>query len=249
MSVKIERYRKEYTVKSYEVDCHGLLRILTLLNWLQDIATTHADYIGFGFSACQAHNLSWVGSNYVIDIKRLPGMEEHVVIETWPAEEKLWGAIRDFMVYDAEGNPIIQASSQWVLINIDSRRPVVLKKYFPEYKFLPERAVNTDFPKIKQAVGNFSFEIKVRFDDIDINNHVNNAVYALWASESIDNEYRLHHTIKHLAISFKKEALYGDMVKILTDLDLNASETAHCIYQKDTQTKLAECLIKWRDLH
>ena len=246
MSGEISKYIKEYVVKSYEADCHGFLRILTLLNWLQDIAVENAQYLGFGFEACREQNLAWVGSNYVIKINRLPKIDEHVIIETWPAEGKLWGAVRDFIIKDEKRNDIIRVSSQWVLINYEVRRPVLLKKYFPEYKFLPERTIDTDFPKIEATEGKTVTEFKVRFDDIDVNNHVNNAVYLLWASESVDSAYRMSHTVAAVEVCFKKEALYGESVAVYCDMQDN--ESTHIIKDKNSGQELAECRLKWRKI-
>ena len=86
--MKISKYIKEYVVKSYEADCHGFLRVLTLMNILQDIACENADLLGLGFVQCHEHNLTWVGSNYLIKINRLPRIDEHFVVETWPAAAK-----------------------------------------------------------------------------------------------------------------------------------------------------------------
>ena len=246
MVAEISKYKKEYVVKSYETDCHSFLRVLTLLNWLQDIAVENAQFLGLGFEACRERNLAWVGSNYVVKIGRLPKIDEHITIETWPAEGKLWGAIRDFVVRDAQGLEIVLASSQWVLINSELRRPVMLKKYFPDYRCLPERVIDTDFPKISVEEGADICEYKVRFDDIDVNNHVNNAVYFLWASESVDNTYRLEHTIKEIELCFKKEALYGESVEVHSVL--NNDESAHVIKDKNTQNELAACRIKWEKI-
>ena len=44
--VRITKYQKEYDVKSYEVDCHGFLRVLSLMNVLQDIAVENAAVLG-----------------------------------------------------------------------------------------------------------------------------------------------------------------------------------------------------------
>ena len=246
MVTEISKYKKEYVVKSYEADCHGFLRLLTLLNWLQDIAVENAQYLGFGFDVCREHNLAWVGSNYVVKINRLPKIDEHISIETWPAEGRLWGAVRDFIIKDEQGNDIIRASSQWVLINYELRRPVLLKKYFPEYHFLPERTIDTDFPKIEATEGESVKEFKVRFDDIDVNNHVNNAVYPLWASESVDSSYRLSHTVEGVEVCFKKEALYGESVAVYCDMQ--GDESVHVIKDKNSGQELAECRLKWRKI-
>jgi acyl-CoA thioesterase FadM len=66
--ISVTKYRKEYVVKTYEADAHGVLRIVTLMNVLQDIAVEHADSLGFGFKECMKKGIVWVGANYLIDI-------------------------------------------------------------------------------------------------------------------------------------------------------------------------------------
>ncbi len=247
MSIEVTKYTKEYNVKSYEADCHGFLRILTLMNILQDIACENADALGFGFAECHKHNLTWVGSNYLIKIKRLPRIDEHFIIETWPAAGKLWGAVRDFNIKDKEGNVIACASSQWVLIDYERRRPVALSKYFPEYHFLDERVMDEDFHKLPEVENpDFIKEFAVRFDDIDVNNHVNNAVYPVWASESIDSKYRMLHLPAEIELNFKKEALFGEKIRVETKQ--NESESMHIIRDEKSGDELAKCLIKWRKI-
>lgn len=247
MKMIAKKFRKEYVVKSYEADCHGFLRLLTLMNLLQDAATESASILGFGFEKCAEFGLTWFGSDYFIQIERLPKMNEHFVIETWPSETKLWGAIRDFLVYDDTGSVIIKVSSQWVLIELNRMRPALLSKYFPDYQPLPERALPVEFMKIKMPE-NFEHEVefKVRFDDIDINNHVNNAIYPLWASECVEAEFRLNHCPQEIEINFKKSAVYGENVVVMTLLD--GDESYHSTCESDKNTELSRCRIKWRQI-
>ena len=118
----VKKFIKEYVVKSYEADAHGFLRLIALLNILQDAADGSAIELGFGFETCWSKGVSWVGSNYLLRINRLPKIHEKFVIETWPAELKLWGAIRDFVVYDEKGEVLLKACSQWVLVDIERKR-------------------------------------------------------------------------------------------------------------------------------
>ncbi|MBR1904569.1 MAG: hypothetical protein IJ824_05295 [Alphaproteobacteria bacterium] len=245
--MRATKYKKEYNVKSHEVDCHGFLRLLSLMSILQDIAVENADKLGLGLEVCARHDLAWVGSNYLVKIFRMPRQHESFVIETWPAEKKLWGAIRDFTMTDESGKPIILASSQWVLIDAKRRRPVMLSKYFPDYEAFGERALKTDFPKLPtvgESASKTSF--KVRFDDIDVNGHVNNTIYPLWASESVDKDYRMTHLPSEIELCFKKEALYGETVDVLTEQ--TEDESLHCIYNRADHVELAQCRIKWQNL-
>ena len=83
----------------------------------------------------------------------------------------------------------------------------------------------------------------MRFDDIDTNNHVNNAVYPLWASESLPYAFRNTHEISELEISFKKEALAGDTVTVLATLKGNKS--SHTIISADDGRELARAALTW----
>lgn len=247
MAIEVSKYKKEYHVKSYEVDCHGFLRIVTLMNFLQEAAVESADSLGFGFEVCREKGVAWVGSNYLVKIARMPRIEERIVIETWPAEGKLWGAIRNFLLKDESGKVIIRAKSQWVLIDTLRRRPVSLSKYFPEYNFLAESVMEDDFRKLSAVENPENVKnIWVRFDDIDINNHVNNAVYPLWAAESVESEYRMKHTPAEIEICFKKEALLGEQVEIHSITE-NA-ESMHTIYDKGNKAELATCRFVWQEI-
>ena len=151
------------------------------------------------------------------------------------------------IVRDENGNELMRASSQWVLIDINRKRPVPLAKYFSEYKAIEERAINIEFAKANDFENPESEqEFKVRFDDIDINNHVNNAVYPLWASESLDSNFRLHHTPIELEIGYKKEALYGEIVVVYSQQ--KGDESLHSICNKANGDELAWCRIKWRKI-
>ena len=174
-------------------------------------------------------------------------MHEIIRIETWPAAEKLLGAIRDFEVFGEDGESIIRASSQWVLINFAKKRPVALRENLPQYTVLPERALDTDFPKIGEIERmDEQFKFRVRFDDIDMNRHVNNAVYVLWATEAVESEFRLSHNPHKIDVAFKKEGYMGEKIMVLTQYD--GLKTTHSIrtYDRD-ERELARVAIEWEE--
>lgn len=242
--MNISKYEKEYLISSYECDRNENLRLLTLMNILQDAADEHATSLGLGLDYCLSKGLAWVGSNYHLQILRLPKMHEKIKLLTWPAVEKKLGAIREFLLLDDKGNPIIKASSQWILIDAARRKPVALRENLPMYQVIDERVIETDFAKIPEPQKiDETAEFFIRFDDIDLNNHVNNAVYPLWASEAVGIEFRSTHTPSEIEISFKKEGLYGE--DILVETEISNLTSLHGIKAKSDGRELARVRIVW----
>ena len=240
----MEKYVKEYQIRTYECDKNGFLRIVTLMNIFQDIADSHATDLGLGMEFCLQNGLAWVGSNYHIKINRLPKLHEIMKVITWPSEEKKLGAIRDFVVYDEHQNEIITASSQWILIDFVRKRPVVLKERLPQYKIVDEHSLVSEFAKLPEVVNpDFSKAFSVRFDDIDINMHVNNSIYPLWASEGLPTDFRENYLPKEIEISFKKEGHLGEDVEINSTLSENTS--AHSVKSLYDNRELSRIKIKW----
>ena len=244
--MQVGKFVREYSLRSYECDSNGTLRIVALMNIFQDVADSHALILGAGMEHCLEKGLAWVGSNYHIKIDRMPFWREKITITTWPSQEKKLGAVRDFQVCDEKGNVIIAASSQWILIDFARKRPVALREHMPEYKIVEDRSLDTDFPKIEPVT---RIDVKksfiVRYDDIDVNKHVNNAVYPLWATESVDNEFRLKHQPAEIEISFKKECLYGETVEVVSQIDEKTS--LHCMSATDDGREVARLRINWRE--
>ncbi len=241
----LKKLEKEYLIRSYECDKNGALRLVTMMNIFQDMADNHAAAMGLGLDFCLARGLAWVGANYHIQIERLPQLHEKIIVRTWPSVEKKLGAVRDFAVFDENGKNIIKASSQWILIDFHKKRPVGLRDNLPEYQVIAERAVETDFPKIADIAGtDCQMNFNVRFDDIDFNNHVNNAVYPLWASEAVGTEFRSSHTPAEIEVMFKKECRLGE--KVIVETELNGLISLHSVRSQTDNRELARLKITWK---
>ena len=239
----MKKFEKEFQIRSYECDKDGFLRILTLMNILQDAADSSATLLGFGFDFCIQNKLAWVGTNYHILINRLPLVHEKIKIITWPSGENKFMALRDFIITDESGAEIIKATSQWVLIDAVRKRPISLKQYLPDYMYIDERILGTEFSKLSD-VNNISFEkeFESRFDDIDLNHHVNNGIYPLWASEALPKDFHEQHLPSEIEISYKKECLAGQKVSVKTQID--CLQTLHAVSTLDG-LDLARVRILW----
>ena len=243
----MEKFSKQYALRTYECDKNNNLRLIALMNILQDMADSHATALGLGLEFCLKHGLAWVGSAYHLQINRLPVLHETITVETWPCEQRLLGAVREFTVKTASGETLIKASSLWILIDFARKRPVSLRDNLPQYTILPEHAFVSDFARLPEIEKPDNVKrFAVRFDDIDVNNHVNNAVYPLWASEAVPPEMRLNYAPAEIEINFKKECRFGEEVEVSTQITANTS--LHSIKSLTDGRELARLRFQWQQI-
>lgn len=198
---------EEHTLKTYQCDRYGFMRPITMMNLLQGLAGTHADMLGVGRDVCKEKNVAWVLTHMFVDIVDMPRAEEALIYSTWPSNVGAIKSERDFEVRDAKGKLKLRAISQWVLIDFNSRRPVRISECFSDWSGLPERTWNREFDKCPDFIPTRSHVVACRFDDIDVNQHINNAVYTVWATESVGFDYRNTHTLRGIDLYFQREIL------------------------------------------
>ncbi len=240
----MEKFSKNYEIASFESDRNGVLRLRTLFNLFQDLADGHATVMGVGYHACVQHGIGWIGGAYHVRIHRMPRWEDKVTFLTWPSAATAVTGIREFQVQDENGQVLIEASSQWVLIDTQKLRPVAVTKYFGSYEVIAQRAVETGFEKLPplDCVDYQADEI-IRYDDIDINGHVNNAVYPTWALDGLPADFIRNRQLTELKIQFKKSARLGDSIHLQTQIE--ADKTRHLITNADGSVEFARLELHW----
>jgi len=243
----MEKYKKTYMVSSFQVDSNARLRIHSLFNLFQDVADDHAEKIGVGYSFCREHAVGWVGAAYHLMIKKWPLWNETIRIETWPSDSTAASAIRDFQVFDANENVIINATSQWVLIDTERLRPIPMAKHLPHYDVNPDRAFQSDFSKIPTPEGSSDeLVFPVHADDIDINHHVNNALYPTWVLDGMDASFLQSHIPSEIKILFRRSARRQDQICLKTYH--RDSETISLLTNGDKTTEFARIQINWQEI-
>ena len=239
------KYKKSYIISSFQVDIQQKLRIRSLFNLFQDLADEHAEKIGVGYTYCSQNNIGWVGGAYHLKINRLPTWGEEISIDTWPSGTTAACGIRDFLMKDKSGHILVNATSQWVLIDTKRFRPIPVAKHLPHYELTDDHALVSAFDKICLPDGDVSktLSFPVHADDIDLNHHVNNALYPTWVLDSFDDEFRSTHYPTELQITFKRSAKFGDT--ILLNAYHKKDQTIATLTDTDGNTEFARVLMIW----
>lgn len=241
----METLESRHTVKVYETDRKGALHLRSLFNLFQDVADKHADILGCGYEFCLQKGIGWVGANYHLKINRLPQRHETFVLTTWASGKTAVCGIRDFKATNENGELLFYASSQWALIDLTNKRPVSVAKNLPDYQLHDARMIETKFPAITfPESSETQIRFPVRYEEIDLNDHVNNAVYPIWAAEGVSRDFRLTHDIAEMEIAFKKPAVFEDEISVFTQTE--GLTTTHKIASPDKEKEFSRVRIIWK---
>lgn len=216
----VSLYSKNYKVEIKDVDFDGKLKLSSLFTKFQDVAGLHSENLSMGIKTLyENYGVLWVLARIRVDILRQPLLDDEIIIETWPQEPDSIRFSRDFLVKDRQDNILIRAVSTWVVIDINTRRLVKTESVYSGYPpVIEKRAINC---KLKGLISKGELEQvykrKVRYSDIDVNKHLNNAKYIEFIMDSFDKEFHIKYRIKSIEVNYSNEALLGDTIKIYRD--------------------------------
>ncbi|RMH69946.1 MAG: hypothetical protein D6675_11185 [Gemmatimonadetes bacterium] len=214
MSTEKPIWQEHFTVRTYELDPTGQASILTICNYLQDVAENNAFHLGFSMNNMLDKKRTWVLSRLHVQMERYPQWKELLTVETWPSGANRLYGIRDFRIRDKTGTLLGRATTAWAMFNLETRRPVRIP---PQVEDAAEtfrgRAIDDSFPKLPQLNQVDHHRVfTVRHSDLDVNQHVNHVSYIDWAMEAVPPLIWEYHQLRAVEVHFRAECFYGDRV-------------------------------------
>ncbi len=204
---------KDILVCNFDVTPDSFLSPSALFRYYQQAARENTDAMGLYFEKMLERGAVFVLTRMKSVLYDDVCGYDKLTIRT--SSRKIKGAVftRDFVLY--RGDKLVgEASSDWVLIDINSRRicrPSVYADYFADQNelcsFGDTKKLAFDTPLENE------FTYRVLFSDIDENQHLNNTHYSdicLNALSGIDEGKR----IESVHIDFLAEARQGDVLKV-----------------------------------
>lgn len=207
----MNKYYKEFTIADVDTDDEGFMKVDRILSYMAETSTWHTNALGLGIDEIRKNNYGWMLIKWELQIINYPKARDTVTIVTWTSGFDKFYAFREFEILDSSGILITKASSLWVFLDINKRRPIRIPSDIIQNYSTSQQKSFDDFSNI-EIEGNLLYksdEFKVVEDDLDENNHVNNIRYIEWLFLGLaekEKEYR----ITRLAINYKKELLLGD---------------------------------------
>ena len=221
MSDLPEFYKRSHLVRHHECGANGNMKLQLMMDCLQDIAAEHAELLGCGMEDLIESKRIWVLSRLRLRILRFPRLKEELELLTYPSGHDRLQAHREYRI-SCGGEELVQASSAWVMLDGTTFRPLPMDKVFAEP--LPE---NKDKPRYFEKFERFlpfegenQVEFSVGAADIDLNDHLNNAVYGRY----IENVLNLlqsgsQERISEVQINFQYSGQLGDVISCSGKID------------------------------
>lgn len=232
-------------VRLNEVGAQGALRPTVLLDYLLDAAGSHAAQLGVGMQAMHDRGLTWFLSRLHVKIIRYPQGGEEMTVRTWPSGIERLFYTREFVVDDGAGRHLAIASSAWIVVNPETRRPVrpgVLGVVLP---WKSERPLPSEFAKLPEPEGDCLRKTYCPLaSDIDVNQHVNSTVYPRWTLDCVSDHQRQHCLPAEIEIAYLAETQYGNAVQARTQVI--GDRTRHNLTRLADGTELLRQATRWQ---
>lgn len=209
-------FKDKFYIGYRDIDTNLKIKNSAILNIFEDIAGMHAAEAGEGL---KDSNTTWLLTGYKVNILKQPEHGERVDVFTWGTEVKNITASREFEIRKPSGELLITGLSNWVHINLKTKKiEKVSKELIDAYKLEPSK---TNFNELKlkkiSEPQSYLYEKKYKIDWnwIDANNHMNNIYYLEVAEMAMPDEIRRNNSYSGFEVMYKKEVKHGDTVRCL----------------------------------
>ncbi len=208
-------FQAQYNLRPTDFDRWSRLRPSAILELFQDIAGRHADALGVGLDAMLEKNIVWVIVKMRFRVLSEARPSSPVLISTWPLPPDRVGYRREFAISDLDGTPLVEASSEWVLMDFASRRIVPAADIYPLSEYCETRNYTERFPRLRHfEPDSEAYSFLPPYSDFDMNGHVNNTRYANFVMNAI--EPGQGEALKEMRLEYHREVLPGESLSILS---------------------------------
>ncbi|MBQ9041192.1 MAG: hypothetical protein IJ111_00065 [Eggerthellaceae bacterium] len=207
----------DYRLRWMDFDKYGRIQPVAVLDIFQDLATIQAEDMGIGRDDMMAKGVFWAIVRSKFEIVKAPQHYQVVTVRTWPHTPTRFSFLRDFSMRDQEGELLVKATSEWVLMDAEARKFASVKDFYDGPDDFDEAR---SFDRKPRKIASFDegsqpvFTVVPSYSDIDLNGHVNNARYASFVIDALNPGER--GAMKTFQIDYRHEVLPGEPLAMHT---------------------------------
>jgi acyl-ACP thioesterase len=227
--VPAEAYTMALQVRSYEVGRDGRIGLGSVLRYLEYVATEASTARGFDWRWYEAHGSAWVVRDMRLRLGLLPGIGERLELATWLSS---WGrvqAYREYAVWEPEsGHLLVRGQARWAYVDRVRGTPLRIHDELLVRFGVPGHPMRAAMLPVAAAAPDSTtrtLDLTARTYETDINQHINNTVYADWLSEGLAAARApgLPWQLRATHITYARPALPGEAIRVETSHALHGS--------------------------
>lgn len=246
-------YKETFKTNYFDLAPNGKIPLHVLLRYFAECASKDADSLCFGLADFKSQNIVWILAK--MEIKKLQDIGHHhnMTVKTWHVSSDKILSRRDFVILDEQNQPIIQGITWWFLMNMNTRKITRTPQSLMALNtnklvhIMQETPLQT--PKLEGSLPLKTISVLARWEDMDINKHINNTHYIAWAQESIPQDVIGNKQLDLLHINFKAEGFAGEHIEVASyhDTQLEGQSAFwHIITRKNDGRELVRIHTTWR---
>ena len=233
----VKMYELPARIRYSEVDLSKQLTVPSVVSYLQDCCSMQSEDIGYGIDWLYKEHYGWYVIHWEIHIKRLPKLGEHIFVYTAANGFKGIISTRSFRILDESGEEVVIATSTWVLMDFDEKKPIRYPQDMTEAYGIEPKLEDSWMGRKLVLQDNLQeqYRFVVAKVQTDTNRHMNNVWYVAAAMECVPESF----SVENLRIEYKKQAMLGDELIVMSKkatLDKNLN-----VYYVSLQNILGEC--------
>lgn len=207
----ISKYTERIKIYNHYTNYKGRLFIKTLCDLFNDVAEVQTEMLGVDVDTLNKQEQTWMLHRLHIRIFKMPHKGEEVLMETWPSGIDRLFALRDYRMLREDGEVLVNATSEWMLIDLKRRRPIRQTAKVVEMStghsieklelghILEEKDRKEELPGLRRFTATF--------DNIDFNGHVTQASYMRWITNALPFEFLKNHILTEVEIVYEHEIM------------------------------------------
>lgn len=206
-------FSMDYVMPYALCDHRGNARLSSLLVAGQQVSMEHCDSAGIGGDFFARNGTAFLLAKLSVDIIRTPMAGEKVTLTTRP-NLPMRAQYRRLTEFSAKDEPIVQMDARWILVDIATHRVLRRLPEGLELPFLDAVPIEDFRATALSCQPEFFADLPVRYSMLDINRHVNNAVYGDFVSDALGQSLIDGWRIRRVQIFYHREALPGETVSL-----------------------------------
>lgn len=237
-----------FVVQPYQVDFQQKITLMGLGFYLLESAGIHADQRSFGLRDLLKEGRAWFLSRLAIRMERYPLQYEKIWIETWVEEVGDVFTSRNFNIYNEQKERIGGASSSWAMIDLKTRKPVLLKGHLTDEHVVADMdswvGRTEKVPSLHLDIADRK-RYRVAYSDLDIMRHVNSIRYIQWMLDLFPIDLFEERHVAQLDINYMAETVFGEEVEFRKEIREDRQDYLVEIVNADTQSPVCRGRVRW----